>query len=65
MRHHIGVDNILYETDFPHPTSTWPDSKACRESCLAGVPEDEQVKMLRENAIRLFHLDVDRSGIEA
>ena len=63
FRRHIGVDNILYETDFPHPTSTWPDSKKYREECLKDVPADERVKMLRDNAIKLYHLDVDKSAL--
>ena len=63
IRRHIGVDNILYETDFPHPTSTWPDSKKYREECLKDVPADERVKMLRDNAIKLYHLDVDTSAL--
>lgn len=63
-RHHVGVDNILYETDFPHPTSTWPNSKQCRETSLKGVPDDERRKILMENAIKLYQLDVDYSGLE-
>jgi len=60
----IGIDNIIYETDFPHPTSTWSNSKECREKPLEGVSEDEQRKMLMENAIKLYQLDVDYSGLK-
>lgn len=63
-RYVIGVDNIIYETDFPHPTSTWPNSKECREKSLEGVPQDEQRKILMENAIKLYQLDVDYSGLK-
>ena len=58
IRRHIGVERILWETDFPHTTSTYPNSKAMRESCLQGVPEQEQRAMLVDNAVRLFRLDV-------
>ena len=57
MRHLIGVDNILWESDFPHGTSTYPNSKEFIEKGLKGVPEEERRKMLAENAIRLYHLD--------
>jgi predicted TIM-barrel fold metal-dependent hydrolase len=64
-RYDIGVDNIIYETDFPHPTSTFPNSKWCREHSLRDVPKDEQKLMLMENAIELYLLDVDRSLLPA
>ncbi len=28
LRHHIGVDHIVLESDYPHADSTWPDSAA-------------------------------------
>jgi predicted TIM-barrel fold metal-dependent hydrolase len=57
MRHLIGVDNILWESDFPHPTATYPNSREFIERGLAGVPEAEKRKMLVENALKLYHLD--------
>lgn len=58
-RHHIGVDNIMWESDFPHPTCTWPDSQSYLERSLEGVPEDERRKILVDNAVRVFNLDDD------
>ena len=57
MRRHIGVDNIIWETDFPHTTSTYPKSKETCEAALADVPEAERRKILVDNAVKLFHLD--------
>ena len=57
MRRHIGVDNIIWETDFPHTTSTYPKSKETREAALADVPEPERRKILVDNAVNLFNLD--------
>jgi len=57
LRERIGVDNIMWEADFPHPTSTYPDSKKLLEECLADVPEAERVKMLHSNALRVYGLD--------
>ncbi len=57
LRKAIGVDNIMWEADFPHPTSTYPDSKKLLAECLAGVPEEDQVKMLHSNAMRVYGLD--------
>ena len=51
------MDNILWESDFPHGTATYLNSKEFIEKGLKGVPEEERRKMLAENAIRLYHLD--------
>jgi len=58
LRHMIGIDNIMWESDFPHPTSTYPHSRKAIESSLSGVPVDEQKKMVETNAARLFRIDV-------
>lgn len=55
-RHVIGVDRIMWETDFPHPTSLWPNTKEFLARAMEGVPEDEQRMMLCENAKRVYHL---------
>jgi predicted TIM-barrel fold metal-dependent hydrolase len=54
----IGEDNILFEADYPHPDSTWPDTAAVAAKELAGLTEIQQEKILRRNAIELFHLDL-------
>jgi hypothetical protein len=55
-RHHIGVNNILWESDFPHPTCRWPNSQEFIARSLEGVPQDEQRKILVDNAVRVFNL---------
>ena len=55
-RHHIGVDNIMWESDFPHPTCTWPNSQEFITRSLEGVPQEEQRKILVDNAVRVFNL---------
>jgi uncharacterized protein len=59
VRDVIGLDNIMWESDYPHITTTYPDSKAWVKRVLEGVPEDEQAKMLWKNAARLFRLNVE------
>lgn len=56
LRESIGVDNILWESDFPHITSTYPNSWDAVEHSLAGVPAAEREKMLFRNAARLYRL---------
>ena len=56
-RHYVGVDHILWGSDFPHEVSHWPRSQEVLEQQFAGVPEDEKRKMLCDNAVEFFHLD--------
>jgi predicted TIM-barrel fold metal-dependent hydrolase len=58
-RYHIGIDNIMWESDFPHPTCSWPNSQEFIERALAGVPADERRKILVDNAVRVFNLKSD------
>lgn len=54
----IGEDNVMFETDFPHPTSLWPPVSA-RERALASVanhPREVQEKVLWRNAARLYQI---------
>jgi predicted TIM-barrel fold metal-dependent hydrolase len=56
VRDFIGVDNILWESDFPHITSTYPNSWSAVEHSLAGVPQADREKVLFRNAARLYRL---------
>ena len=55
LRHYIGVDRIMWESDFPHPTSLWPNSMKTMEWSLEGVPEDERRQILVDNAKKVYH----------
>jgi len=56
LRHKIGVDRLLWGSDFPHQESDWPESLKIIERNFAGVPEDEKHKMVCGNAMEFFHL---------
>jgi predicted TIM-barrel fold metal-dependent hydrolase len=53
----IGVDNVTFETDYPHTDSTWPDTKQVAEKMFAGLSAEEVYKITRGNAIRMLGLD--------
>jgi predicted TIM-barrel fold metal-dependent hydrolase len=55
-RHAIGVENILWSSDYPHSETTWPDSKKLTDEWFAEIPPDERHKILYENAARLYHI---------
>jgi predicted TIM-barrel fold metal-dependent hydrolase len=55
-RHALGVDNLMWSSDYPHGESTFPESRASVARLFAGVPEDETRKIVYENARRLYRL---------
>ena len=56
LRELVGVDNIMWESDYPHIASTYPRSWSFVEESLAGVPAEERTKMCYGNALRLYGL---------
>ena len=57
-REFIGVDNIMWSSDYPHTVSTWPHSQEIVERDLHGVPQEEKHKIVRGNAARLYGFDL-------
>jgi predicted TIM-barrel fold metal-dependent hydrolase len=54
QRHLIGVDHILFETDYPHADSTWPHSQDLLRKRLGHIPFEEASLIAGGNAARLF-----------
>jgi predicted TIM-barrel fold metal-dependent hydrolase len=55
-REHIGVSNLLWSTNFPQATSTWPQSHRSIDRCFEGIPENERRQVLVDNAARIYRL---------
>ena len=56
-RHHLNIDNITWECDYPHSDSTWPLAPEVLMKSLGGVPDDEINKITHLNAMRHFQYD--------
>ena len=56
LRHQIGMNNIMWESDFPHSTSTYPESRKFVDRILEGVPQNERDQLCYGNATRLYSL---------
>jgi predicted TIM-barrel fold metal-dependent hydrolase len=54
----IGMDQICFETDYPHAQATWPNTSDCfdRLCSKAGLSDSERYKLARGNAIAAFGL---------
>ncbi|MPZ77626.1 MAG: amidohydrolase family protein [Deltaproteobacteria bacterium] len=57
LRHEVGVDRMMWSTDFPHVVTRWPNSLRTLESQMAGVSKEEQQAMAAGNAVKFFRLD--------
>lgn len=55
-RHALGVDNLLFATDYPHHGCDWPNTRRVVDELFAGVPADERAKMCAGNAAALYGL---------
>ena len=53
----IGEDNVLFECDYPHSDSTWPDTQQVARKMTEGLDPAVVTKIMRGNAIKLFHLE--------
>ena len=58
-RYMIGVDNMLWGNDFPHPEGTWPHTREWLKSMYHNIPIDETRQMLGLNVAVVYDFDVD------
>ncbi|MEI8358842.1 MAG: amidohydrolase family protein [Deltaproteobacteria bacterium] len=55
-RHDVGIDNMMWSTDYPHHICDWPYSRKIANEMFAGVPEDERWKICVGNAAKVYGL---------
>jgi hypothetical protein len=65
LRDVIGVDNMMWGSDYPHSESTFPQSRKILAEILKGVPDDEQAKIAARNTARVYGFDVARLTVPA
>ena len=61
-RYEIGVGNIMWGNDFPHPEGTWPYTREFLKDRFWDIPEDETEKILGLNAAEFYNFDLDKLG---
>jgi len=54
----LGIDNVMFETDFPHPTCLFPDPFGKIADGLAELSFEERRKVLSLNAAKVYNIDV-------
>ncbi len=58
-RYEIGVGNMMWGNDFPHPEGTWPHTREWLRGAFRDIPVDETAAMLGGNAAAMYGFDVD------
>ena len=56
-RHAVGVDNMMWSTDYPHHICDWPHSRKIASEMFSGVPEEERYRICAGNAVALYSLN--------
>jgi predicted TIM-barrel fold metal-dependent hydrolase len=57
LRHHIGVEHIMFATDFPHIECEWPNTKPTLDRLTASLSPEEKYQVVAGNVINYFGLD--------
>ena len=53
-RHDVGVGALMWSSNYPNSTSSWPTSRLAIEQQFREVPKDERRRMLGENCAELY-----------
>jgi predicted TIM-barrel fold metal-dependent hydrolase len=53
-----GERNCMWSSDYPHGNMTWPNSRAFLAKQISDLPSDRQKRLLSENVVELYGLDV-------
>lgn len=57
LRHEIGVDRIMWGSDFPHPPCPYPHTQKRIQEILGSVPGPEFAAMVCDNVVKLYGID--------
>jgi predicted TIM-barrel fold metal-dependent hydrolase len=61
-RAELGVEKMMWGSDYPHPEGTWPKTQTILDEVFSGFPEADVRAILGENAVNFYGLD--RAGLQ-
>jgi predicted TIM-barrel fold metal-dependent hydrolase len=59
LRGRIGINQMMWGSDYPHVEGTWPKSKKSLNRVFKGIPVEDARAILSENPARLYGFDLD------
>lgn len=63
VRYSVGVDRIMWSSDFPHPRCVYLNTREMVEELFKDLPAKEKQKIISDNAIKLYRLTVDKAAV--
>jgi predicted TIM-barrel fold metal-dependent hydrolase len=57
IRHEMGVEQIMWGSDYPHPEGTWPYTRERMVETFKALPPDDVAAMLGGNAVKFYGFD--------
>jgi predicted TIM-barrel fold metal-dependent hydrolase len=57
QRAQLGVDRIMWGSDYPHMESAWPHTREKLHDLMKGIPEEDVRAIVARNAIECYGLD--------
>ena len=54
IRHEMGMQQIMWGSDYPHPEGSWPNTVSAMIDTFKGLPEDDIAAMLGGNALAFY-----------
>jgi predicted TIM-barrel fold metal-dependent hydrolase len=58
LRNEIGLDRLMWGSDYPHLEGTWPKSVKSLRRAFNGIPVDDARRILTDNPAALYGFDV-------
>jgi predicted TIM-barrel fold metal-dependent hydrolase len=55
-RQTLGVENVMWSSDYPHPIGSWPNSRSTVDRVFAGVSDEDRDLVCLANAARVWDL---------
>ncbi len=57
MRYEIGIENLAWGSDYPHPEGSWPVTRSQMRTTFLDLPEDEIQRILGTNLAEFYGFD--------
>jgi predicted TIM-barrel fold metal-dependent hydrolase len=57
-RHVLGLDAVMWGTDYPHPEGSWPNTPAKLKADFCDVPVEETQQLLGGTAAKVYGFDL-------
>ena len=58
LRNRVGVENMMWSSDYPHHGNDWPYSRKTIEEMMGGIAEEERALIAGGNAARIWGLTI-------